>query len=59
MSVIGQLHSMATLPLQHSEYEPVWALEPVCTLLEMQKIIVLTGYGTPYHVACTRATTLT
>jgi len=35
MSVIGQLQSVATLPLLCTEYEPVWALGPVCTLLEM------------------------
>jgi len=53
MSVIGQLHSVATVPLLCTEYKPVWALEPVCTWLELQKIIVPTGYGTTYHVACT------
>jgi len=55
MSVIGQLHSVANLPLLCT----VWTLEPVCILLEMRKIIVPTGYGTLYHVACTRVTTLT
>jgi hypothetical protein len=59
MSMIGELHSVATVSLVCTEYKPVWALEPVCTLLEMRKIIVPTGYGTPYHVACARVTTPT
>jgi len=59
MSLTGQLHSVATVSLVCTEYKPVWAQEPVCTLLEMRKIIVPTGYGTPYHVACARVTILT